>query len=84
MARARFTAVVDLPTPPLPDATAIMCLMPWISGLSKNVFGPFVAPDLGLGGDEAAPEWEREKKNRKGLCALLVFRGGDKHRRSCE
>ena len=25
---ARLTAVVDLPTPPLPDATAIMCLMP--------------------------------------------------------
>ena len=25
---ARLTAVVDLPTPPLPEATAIMCLMP--------------------------------------------------------
>ena len=30
---ARLTAVVDLPTPPLPEATAIMCLMPatWIA-----------------------------------------------------
>ena len=27
-ARARLTAVVDLPTPPLPDATAIMFLTP--------------------------------------------------------
>ena len=29
---ARLTAVVDLPTPPLPDATAIMCLMPATCG----------------------------------------------------
>src|SRR5207247_8806393 len=27
-AAARFTATVDLPTPPLPDATAIVCLTP--------------------------------------------------------
>ncbi|MND09185.1 hypothetical protein D3C83_323160 [compost metagenome] len=30
-ASARFTAVVDLPTPPLPDATAITFLTPGIS-----------------------------------------------------
>src|ERR1700716_997659 len=28
---ARFTATVDLPTPPLPDATAIVCLIPGIA-----------------------------------------------------
>jgi hypothetical protein len=28
---ARLTAVVDLPTPPLPDATAMMCLTPGTS-----------------------------------------------------
>ncbi len=30
-ASARFTAVVDLPTPPLPEATAMMFLMPGMS-----------------------------------------------------
>ena len=30
---ARLTAVVDLPTPPFPEATATMCLMPGIGGL---------------------------------------------------
>jgi hypothetical protein len=30
-ARARLTAVVDLPTPPLPEATAMMFLTPGIS-----------------------------------------------------
>ena len=30
-ASARLTAVVDLPTPPLPEATAMMFLMPGIS-----------------------------------------------------
>src|SRR5215216_4119224 len=29
--RARFTAVVDLPTPPLPEATAMMCFTPGTS-----------------------------------------------------
>src|ERR1700692_3464896 len=45
---ARLTAVVDLPTPPLPEATAIMCLMPatWIT------FRP--APGAG-GGAAGAP-----------------------------
>ena len=28
---ARFTAVVDLPTPPLPEATAMMCFTPGTS-----------------------------------------------------
>ena len=31
---ARLQAVVDLPTPPFPEATAIMCLMPGIALLS--------------------------------------------------
>ena len=34
--RARLTAVVDLPTPPLPEATAMMCLTPGTSGHVPN------------------------------------------------
>src|SRR5262249_44845597 len=36
-ARARFTATVDLPTPPLPDETATVCLT---SGMSAAAEGP--------------------------------------------
>lgn len=32
-AKARLTAVVDFPTPPLPEATAIMFLTPGISAM---------------------------------------------------
>ena len=40
---ARFIAVVDLPTPPLPEATATKCLtpgMPWRSCWAELTFGP--------------------------------------------
>src|SRR5215211_7522540 len=33
-ARARLAATVDLPTPPLPLATAMMCLIPAMAGLA--------------------------------------------------
>ena len=36
---ARFTAVVDLPTPPLPEATAMMCFTP---GTSMRPLPPVV------------------------------------------
>src|SRR5579859_3069570 len=58
---ARFTAVVDLPTPPLPEAMAMMCFTP---GTSMRlgavgpwpVWGPVWAPVRGGGarfGEEA-------------------------------
>ncbi|CSD00174.1 Uncharacterised protein [Vibrio cholerae] len=35
IASARFTAVVDLPTPPLPDVTAIMFFTPLTAALTR-------------------------------------------------
>src|SRR4029450_1981563 len=49
--RARFTAVVDLPTPPLPEATAMMCFTP---GTSMRPPPPVV---LAAGAPWACP-WE--------------------------
>jgi hypothetical protein len=50
MANARFNAVVDLPTPPLPDATQMICL------IDEREFNPDPCPAEmdggGSGGDE--------------------------------
>src|SRR5947209_10473677 len=43
---ARLQEVVDLPTPPLPDATAMTCLMPGIAAALE------VARACGLGGGD--------------------------------
>src|SRR5436189_3448157 len=50
---ARLTAVVDLPTPPLPEATAMMCLTPGTS-IRAAAAGP--CPVRG-GGAAAAGRW---------------------------
>src|SRR5690554_7402479 len=50
MASARLTVTVDLPTPPLPDATATICLTPSITGCSLMVHAGRAAagrPELG-------------------------------------
>ncbi len=59
-AHAKFAATVDLPTPPLPDATAMMRLMPgifsgpaaaplrWFSCVCSSMFGPAAAGGVSL------------------------------------
>src|SRR6185369_17757925 len=51
---ARLTAVVDLPTPPLPEATAMMCLTPGTS-MRLGAAGPWPVRGGGDGlfGEEA-------------------------------
>ena len=51
---ARLTAVVDLPTPPLPEATAIMCLMPGTSMVCRARRGR---------------PWRRRRVSRRGAAA---------------
>ena len=50
---ARLTAVVDLPTPPLPDATAMMRLMPGMARL-RGAAGRCWCPGAGWACDVAA------------------------------
>src|SRR5580700_103580 len=59
-ASARLTAVVDLPTPPLPDATAMMAPTPGIpltpcARCAAAAAAGEVAP--GPGGPGPAPDW---------------------------
>ena len=39
-AAAKFTATVDLPTPPFPEATAIICLTSESTGFGGSGVGP--------------------------------------------
>ena len=52
-ASARFTAVVDLPTPPLPEATAMMAPTPGSSGRCGAASPPARGLAVGVGGGGA-------------------------------
>ena len=56
---AMLTAVVDLPTPPLPEATAIMCLMPAICAMGPRPPGAAAGPG---GGPAAAAALARASR----------------------
>jgi len=57
-ASARLTAVVDLPTPPLPEATAIMCLTP--GRVWRVIEAALTAHSISIS-TEAALVWARSR-----------------------
>ena len=67
-AMARFTAVVDFPTPPFPEATAMMCLQRRRDGGSggfSNTFFFFNAVLASTKEEEEEEEKKEEYPNRK-------------------
>jgi hypothetical protein len=65
---ARFTAVVDFPTPPFPEATAMMCLQCRRDGGSggfSNTFFFFNAVLASTKEEEEEEEKKEEYPNRK-------------------
>src|SRR5579863_10201565 len=79
-ARARLTAVVDLPTPPLPLATAMIAPTPGTPGLPRpdggtgcGAAGPPAAGRAPPGGRDGAPAGGRGGTGERALAAPPFF-----------